>query len=105
MISASPTIIFIYYFVLLGNMQTWTIKLDDAFAKEIEKTMKPLYTTKSDIIREALRRLVKDAEKDALIKQVMAFKGSVKTRTSDKELRRIREEAWKDYAKGRGLPS
>jgi len=83
-------------------MQTWTIKLDDEFAKEIEKAMKPLYSTKTEIVREALRKHIKDLEKEALLKQLMSLKGSVKTRTTDAELRRIRDEAWMEYKKERG---
>ena len=45
-----------------------------------------------------------ELEKDELMKELLKFKGSVKNKTSDAELRRIREEAWKDYAKERGLP-
>lgn len=84
-------------------MESITIKVDEAMAKEIEKAMKPLYSTKTEFIREAIREKITKAEKEELLRKVMALKGSVKTKTSMAEIRKIKEEAWKEYAKERGL--
>ena len=84
-------------------MESITIKVDETMAKEIEKAMKPLYSTKTEFIREAIRDKINKAEKDALIKQVMALKGSSKTKTSDAELRRIRIEAGEEYMREHSL--
>jgi Arc/MetJ-type ribon-helix-helix transcriptional regulator len=52
---SKTAIIFKYYLVLPSNMQTITLKVDEAFAKEIQKAMHPHYSTKTEFIREAIR--------------------------------------------------
>lgn len=84
-------------------MESITIKVDEQMAKEIEKAMKPLYSTKTEFIREAIREKITKAEKEELLKQLMMLKGSSKNKTTMAEMRKMREEAWKDYAKERGL--
>lgn len=85
-------------------MQTWTIKLDDEFAKEIEKAMKPLYSTKTEIVREALRKHVKDLEKEralvALRENFGKGRGIAKTAMTD---RQVREKVSKELLRTYGL--
>jgi Arc/MetJ-type ribon-helix-helix transcriptional regulator len=102
-ISASPTIKFIYYFVLLCIMEIISFKVDDDLAREIEKAMKPFYATKTEFIREALRKHLKYLEREALIKQMMTFKGSIRKNITDADLRKTREEVSEELLREFGL--
>lgn len=63
-----------YYNVLL-TMETITLRVDSDFAKEIELAMKPLYSTKTEFIREAIRDKVKEIKRE----QMTTRKQSVRT--------------------------
>jgi len=85
-------------------MDIVSLKLDEGMLKRIDKLVKENnYGTRTEFIRSSIREKMSQLEKEELLKQLMALKGSVKTKTSDAELRRIRDEAWKEYAKERGL--
>lgn len=58
-------------------MESITIKVDDDFAREIEKAMKPMYTTKTEFIREAIRDKI-SAQREQILR---SYLGSVKTKT------------------------
>jgi len=72
-------------------MESITIKVEQTFAKEIEKAMSPLYTTKTEFIREAIRdkiekfRYVESMTKEEVIREVMKYHGKSKKKTTDKE--------------------
>lgn len=81
-------------------MEVISLKLDEGMLKRIDKIVKENnYGTRTEFIRSSLREKMSQLEKDELIKKVMALKGSVKTKTSDAELRRIREEASEELLK------
>lgn len=80
-------------------MESITIKVEDDFAKEIEKAMHPYYTTKTEFIREAIRDKVKQAKKQKFIEKLEKYRGIVKTQTSDEELERIREKLGEELIK------
>lgn len=85
-------------------MESITIKVSDDMAAEIEKAMKPGYTTKSEFVRAALRDKVEQIKKTESGKELRKYLGILKTKTSDEELRRIRETAYKQLAKKKGWP-
>ncbi len=45
-------------------METITLRVDQDFAKEIERTMHPYYSTKTEFIREAIRDKIRSIRKE-----------------------------------------
>ena len=45
-------------------METITLRVDSDFAREIEQAMHPLYSTKTEFIREAIRDKVKQLRRE-----------------------------------------
>jgi metal-responsive CopG/Arc/MetJ family transcriptional regulator len=85
-------------------MEVISLKLDEGMLKRIDKIVKENnYGTRTEFIRSSLREKMSQLEKDELIKKIMVLKGSVKTRTTEEEYKRLKDEAWKDYAKEHGL--
>lgn len=83
-------------------MQSITIKVEDAMANEIEKAMHPLYATKTEFIREAIREKIEVERKEQILRQLKKVfgKGKPKNNFSDRE---IREIAGKELLKEYGL--
>lgn len=84
-------------------MESITIKVNDEMAAEIEKAMKPNYTTKTELIREAVRDKVKQIENDRFLSALQRFKGSATVHVSDERLHEIREEVMREMIKKRGI--
>lgn len=84
-------------------MESITIKVEEDFAKEIEKAMKPYYSTKTEFIREAIRDKIKLQRREEITERLKKSFGIAKTNTSDEELRAIREKVWEDFVKERKL--
>jgi metal-responsive CopG/Arc/MetJ family transcriptional regulator len=85
-------------------MNIISIKLDEGMLKRMDALLKENnYSTRTEFIRSTLREKMTQLEKDALIKEVMKLKGSVKTKTTDAELRRIRIEVGEEYMREHGL--
>ena len=84
-------------------MESITIKVEKAFSKEIEKAMKPNYSTKTEFIREAIRDKIQRLRTEQTLAEVKRLFGSGKTKTTDEELRKIREEVGREYAKRHGI--
>lgn len=80
-------------------MDTITFKVDKDMAKAMDKIMKPLYATKTEFIREAIRNHIKELEAENIMKQMKAFQRIPEKRTTLKELREIRKEVSKDLLK------
>lgn len=81
-------------------MQAISLKLEDSFLKDIERTMKNnRYTTKTEFIREAIRDKLNELEKQAALKRLKKMYGASKRRTTDADLHRAREEAVKELEK------
>ncbi|MFP4118315.1 MAG: hypothetical protein ACLFTR_05330 [Candidatus Woesearchaeota archaeon] len=45
-------------------METITLRVDKEFSKEIERSMHPYYSTKTEFIREAIRDKIKRIRKE-----------------------------------------
>ncbi|MFW5852937.1 MAG: ribbon-helix-helix domain-containing protein [Nanoarchaeota archaeon] len=45
-------------------METITLRVDRDFAQEMEKAMRPYYSTKTEFIREAIREKLKQIRKE-----------------------------------------
>lgn len=86
-----------YYIVFFSiTMEIITFKVDEQLSKAMEKAMKPLYATKTEFIREAIRKHIRELEKEEAKRELYKLFGSAKTKTSMAELRRIREEVSKE---------
>jgi metal-responsive CopG/Arc/MetJ family transcriptional regulator len=84
-------------------VESITIKVDKKMAREIEKAMDPLYATKTEFIREAIREKIKQKEDTKFEKELRKYFGASKTKTTYEEERRIREEAGKKIATEHGI--
>jgi metal-responsive CopG/Arc/MetJ family transcriptional regulator len=84
-------------------MESITIKVNDAMAKEIEKAMKPDYSTKTEFIRDALREKLNKIRQTKEYKELRKYLGILKTKTTDEELHKIREKVVNRMFKERGL--
>ena len=80
-------------------MESITIKVEDDLSREIDKSMKPYYSTKTEFIREAVREKIKKLKKEKAVEELRKYFGKAKTKTTYKEERRIREEVGKRFAK------
>ena len=84
-------------------MDTINFKMDEAMTKRMDALIKEhQYGTRTEFIRSAVRDKMTQLEKDTLMKEVLKVTGSG-TKTSNAELRRIRDEAWKEYSAERRL--
>ncbi len=85
-------------------MESVTIKVEPAMAKEMDKAMHPLYSTKTEFIREAIREKIKklNIEKDLEEYRKTHPRWGAKQTTYEQE-RHAREEAWKKLCKKNGI--
>ncbi len=88
-------------------METISIKLEEEFLDTIEKAVEDNnYTTKTEFIREAIRKQLNYLEKQkALLRLELAYgAGAKKGRNiTNEDLHRAREEAAREIAKNLGL--
>ena len=89
------TAIFKYYIVLQSiTMESVSVKFQEEILKKIDKCIhEHNFNGRTEFIREAVRDKLSDVEKRHLITELMKLRGSVKTRTTDAKLRKIREQA------------
>ena len=76
-------------------METISIKLEEEFAKDVEKIMKKnRYSTKTEFIREAIRDKMKDLEKEEALLKIKTLYGYSKRKTNNEQLHDAREKAF-----------
>ena len=81
-------------------MEAVSLKLEDAFLKDIEKSMrKHRYTTKTEFIREAIRDKIRDLEKEEALLRLKKLYGASKRKTTDEELHKAGEKAFEELEK------
>jgi len=80
-------------------MESITIKVEDNLAKEIDKAMKPHYSTKTEFIREAIRDKIKDLEKEKALLRLEKAYGASKRKTTDEQLHEAGEKAFEELEK------
>ena len=80
-------------------METITIKVEKDLAREMNKAMKPLYSTKTEFIREAIRDKIEKLSTNELIKEFMKFRGKAKKKTTYEENRRTKWEVSEELMK------
>ncbi len=84
-------------------MESITIKVEKELAAEMDKAMKPLYSTKTEFIREAIRDKIKDVENEQLMAHFKKYFGKAKVKTTDEQARRVREEVSRRWVKEAGI--
>ena len=78
-------------------MESVTIRFQDNVLKKIDKSISQNnFNSRTEFIREAVRDKLNEISKDELIKEFMMFRGKAKKKTSDAQLRSIREEVSKE---------
>jgi metal-responsive CopG/Arc/MetJ family transcriptional regulator len=81
-------------------METICIKIDKNLARDMEKFMKKKrYSTKTELIREAIRDKMSEYEKKEAVEWLRKLSGSSKKNTTDKQVHRVRERLAKEYEK------
>lgn len=77
-----------------------TVKLDDAFLKQIDKVVQiEGYQNRTEFIRNALREKVEEAKLKQAMMEIAHLKGASKKKTTDEELEKIREKVFDDLYK------
>ena len=84
-------------------MESVTIKMEDSLATEMEASMKPYYSTKTEFIREAIRDKIKRLKDERIEQDLRKYLGKSKVKTSYAEERRIREEVGREIAEKAGI--
>ncbi len=84
-------------------MESITIKVEMNLAKEIDTAMKSNYSTKTEFIREAIRDKIKEIKKEKAIDELKKYFGKAKTRTTDVEERKIRNDVGRKFAEKFGI--
>ena len=85
-------------------METVTFKLQEDVVKKIDAVLKPLhFSNRTEFIRESVREKLNAIEKDVVLQQLVAFKGTAKKKISDKDLHKIRDKVASEYAKKFGI--
>ena len=86
-------------------METITIKLDENMLNNIDKSLsKHNYSTRTEFIRDAIRKRYEQMTRDDLITEFMNLKvhRRTKRRLSDKEWEKSRQKAFEEYIKEKG---
>ena len=85
-------------------MEAISLKVEEDFLKDIEGTMKKhRYTTKTEFIREAIRDKVRQLEKEEMLLKIRKLYGSSKRKTTDKQIHKAREKAFRELEKEYGI--
>lgn len=85
-------------------METISLKMEETLLKDIDRNIKKhRYSTRTELIRDAIRKQLSDFEKEEIIKKLTALKGSLKGKgkLSDEE---AGELAFKKLAKKFNIP-
>jgi len=81
-------------------MEAVSLKLEDSFLKDIERSMKRhRYTTKTEFIREAIRDKMRGLEKEEALLRVKGLYGASKRKTTDAQLHKAGEKAFRELEK------
>jgi len=85
-------------------MQTISLKIDDRTSKELEKFMhKHRYATKTEFIREAIRKQMQELEMQEDLEHMRRTRGIWKKKTTDAQLHRVREKVAQEILKEFGI--
>jgi metal-responsive CopG/Arc/MetJ family transcriptional regulator len=78
--------------------------MDGNIIKDIDKNLsKNRYSTRTEFIRDAIRTKLSELEKAEMLKAVERLHGSSKRKTTDEDLHRAGEKAFKKLEKKHGI--
>ena len=81
-------------------MQTISLKMENKLLKDVDKTIKKhRYSTRTEFIRDSMRRRLVDLEKEEALLRAKALYGASKRKTTDAELHKAGEKAFKELEK------
>jgi metal-responsive CopG/Arc/MetJ family transcriptional regulator len=84
-------------------MEAISLKLDKNLLKSMDKTLKEHnYSTRTEFIRDSIRRRLENLTRDELIEEFSKLKGFSSKKTTREENRKTAERVLKEYAKERG---
>lgn len=77
-----------------------TLKLERNFLRDIDATVKKQnYQNRTEFIRNALRDKIEQAKTRDAIDEIIKLKGKSNKKTSEKELKELREKAFRELEK------
>lgn len=78
-------------------METLCIKVEDKLLSRINQSIETFgYSTKTEFVREAIRKKLEEDEREILIKEFMKFRGKAKKKTTYEENRKTRDIVCKE---------
>ena len=84
-------------------MQAISLKLDENMLKNIDNALKDNnYSTRTEFIRDAIRKRLEDMNKEDLIQEFLKFRGKAKKKTTREENKKTAESVLLQIAKERG---
>ncbi len=84
-------------------MEVVSVKFQEDVLKKIDNGIKEHnFNSRTEFIREAVRDKLAGLGRDELLKEFLKTSGKAKKKTTDADLRRAREIAYKELAKERG---
>lgn len=96
---------FKYYQVIRSNtMETVSLKMGPALLREIDNSIKNnRYSTRTEFIRDAIRRMLSDFEKEEAIMRLSKMKGSLKGKAKYNDEELVGEIAVRNLARKMGV--
>ena len=85
-------------------MEIVTFKLHGNILKKIDGLLNKMnFSNRTEFIREAIRDKINDIETEIFIRKLDKFRGSAKVKVSNKRLREIRKEVFREHAERLGV--
>jgi metal-responsive CopG/Arc/MetJ family transcriptional regulator len=85
-------------------METLCVKIEKGLARDLNKIIgNHRYSTKTEFVREAIRDKIQNIETRNALLRLEEFYGSSKRKTTDKQLREVRKQTVKDFARELGV--
>jgi len=85
-------------------METVSLKMEGTLLKEIDESIKNnRYSTRTEFIRDAIRRMLSGFEKEEVIRKLADFKGCMKGKAKFKDKELVGEIAVRNLAKKIGI--
>jgi metal-responsive CopG/Arc/MetJ family transcriptional regulator len=84
-------------------VETISLKLDEEMLSNIDKSLKKNnFSTRTEFVRDAIREKLEKMTRDELIQHFLSLKGKAKTKTTDEEWEKVKEEGFKNFMRKRG---
>lgn len=74
-------------YILCNTMESISLKMEENLLQEIDSTLASnRYSTRTEFIRDAIRKKLSTLEKEKAIQKLAALKGSLKSKKGDEEV-------------------